>query len=372
MWERIKSMLIKEFIQMFRDPRMRGIIFIVPMIQTLLFGYAVTMDVNHVNIGVYDLDNSVESRKIIDAFAHSGYFFVVKEINQTKELEDFFDHSLGMAVLRFNKGFSEEIKENQSAPIQVILDGTESNTAGIVFSYIGSITEKQSQQILIDRLGHLFKRQGISLESRAWFNPNLESRNFYVPGVVAILLTLMTLTLTSMAIVREKEVGTIEQIIVSPITSIEFILGKTIPFIIVGFIEVCLILIVALYWFEVPFRGSFFLFFIAIGLYLLTTLGIGLFISTVSQTQQQAMMSALLFYMPAVLLSGFIFPVANMPGFIQMLTFFNPLKYFLIIIRSIFLKGLGISILWPQLLVLGGMGIIILWLSSSRFNKKLS
>lgn len=371
MWERLKSMLIKEFIQMFRDPRMRAIIFVVPIIQTLLFGYAVTMDVNHVNIGVYDLDNSVESRKIINAFAQSGYFNVIQQIHNTEELESFFDHGIGMAVLRFNKGFEADIKANQSGPIQVILDGTESNTAGIVFSYIGSITEKQSQEILIDRLGHMFKRQGISLESRAWFNPNLESRNFYVPGVVAILLTLMTLTLTSMAIVREKEVGTIEQIIVSPITPFEFILGKTIPFIIVGFLEVCVILVVALYWFEVPLRGNILLLFLAIGLYLLTTLGIGLFISTISQTQQQAMMSALLFYMPAVLLSGFIFPVANMPESIQWLTFFNPLKYFLIIIRSIFLKGIGLDILWPQLLMLCAMGGLILWLSSQRFHKKM-
>lgn len=372
MWERIKSMLIKEFIQMFRDPRMKGIIFIVPLIQTLVFGYAVTTDVKNVSMGIYDLDNSFSSRETLDAFIQSGYFHVTAYISNDQELDQFFDKGKGMLALRFNKGFEKEIKSGKSAPVQVLLDGTESNTAGIVFSYIESIIDKLSQKIQIERLGPLFHREGIEIQSRAWFNPNLESRNFYVPGIIAILLTLMTLTLTSMAIVREKEIGTIEQIIVSPIRPIEFILGKTIPFILIGFVEVCVILLAALFWFEVPIHGSIPLLFFAIGLYLLTTLGIGLFISTISQTQQQAMMSALLFYLPAVLLSGFIFPVASMPESIQWLTLFNPLKYFLIIIRAIFLKGIGMTILWPQFLMLGTMGIFILWLSASRFHKKMS
>ena len=210
------------------------------------------------------------------------------------------------------------------------------------------------------------------MESRAWFNENLESRNFYVPGVIALLVMVITLLLTSMAVVREKEIGTMEQIMVTPITSKEFILGKTAPFALISFIDVLLITLVGVYWFDVPIRGNLLLLLLATGLYLMTTLGMGLFISTVSRTQQQAMMSAFFFQFPATLLSGFVFPIANMPEVVQWLTYFNPLRYFLIIILGIFLKGVGVTILWPHLLVLGVMGSIILWSASRRFKKTMS
>lgn len=372
MIERLKAMLIKEFIQIFRDPRMRSIIFLVPIIQTLVFGYAVTMDVKNAPIAIYDLDNTPLSRELTDSFIHTGYFYIAKRVENEKGVAEVLDKGTAFAVIRFNKGFEEKIKAEQSALLQILLDGTDSNTAGIVFDYLSRIANQFSQNIQSQRMVHFPKTSSIVLESRAWFNPNLESRNFYVPGVVAILITLMTLILTSMAIVREKEVGTMEQIIVSPITKVEFILGKTIPFILIGFIDIALILCVAVFWFEVPVHGNPALLFLGASLYLLTTLGIGLFISTISQTQQQAMMSAFLFYMPAVLLSGFIFPIANMPTVIQFFTFFNPLKYFLIVIRGVFLRGVGISILWPQLLVMGLMGIFILWLASQRFRKTMA
>ncbi|MGA2257508.1 MAG: ABC transporter permease, partial [Thermoguttaceae bacterium] len=211
----------------------------------------------------------------------------------------------------------------------------------------------------------------IDFRPRAWFNENLDSRNYFVPGVIVIVVSLVSLLLTSMAVVREKEIGTIEQIMVTPITPAEFILGKTMPFVLIAFVDVTLILLIGVFWFEVPLRGSIVLLYLATGLYLLTMLGVGLFISTLSQTQQQAMMSTFLFFFPAMLLSGFSFPIANMPPVIQWLTYLNPVAYFLVIVRSIFLKGVGLSYLWPQMLALAAMGIATLVLAVRRFHKTL-
>jgi ABC-2 type transport system permease protein len=208
--------------------------------------------------------------------------------------------------------------------------------------------------------------------SRAWFNENLESRNFYVPGVIALIVMVITLMLSSMAVVREKEVGTIEQILVSPITPAEFILGKTLPFALIGYADVLLIAAIGVLWFDVPIQGNLFLLLVATTFYLMTTLGIGLFISTVSRTQQQAMMSVFLFYFPAVLLSGFMFPIANMPVLVQCLTYANPLRYFLVILRGIFLKGTGTGTLWPQMAALLAMGLVTLLFTTRRFRKTMS
>ena len=211
----------------------------------------------------------------------------------------------------------------------------------------------------------------IDFRSRAWFNENLDSRNYFVPGVIVIVVSLVSLLLTSMAVVREKEIGTIEQIMVTPITPAEFILGKTLPFVLIAFVDVTLILLIGVFWFEVPLRGSILLLYVSTGLYLLTMLGVGLFISTVSQTQQQAMMSTFLFFFPAMLLSGFSFPIANMPQVIQWLTYLNPVAYFLVVVRTIFLKGVGLSYLWPHLLALAAMGVATLVLAVRRFHKTL-
>lgn len=369
-------MLVKEFIQVFRDPKMRGVIFMMPIIQTLVFGYAVTTDVKHVRTAVYDLDHSVASRDLTARFVRSGYFEIVADVARDADVRTLMDHGDVRAVLQFNRGFGADLGAGRTATLQVIVDGTDSNTAAVVLDYAAQITRAYSEAILLARSaarGEAATRAGsVQLESRAWFNDNLESRNFYVPGVIAIIVLLITLMLTSMAVVREKEIGTMEQIIVTPITPIEFILGKTVPFALIGFADVLLITAIGVFWFGVPIRGSLLLLFGATGLYLLTTLGVGLLISTVSQTQQQAMMSSFFFYFPAVLLSGFMFPVANMPPVIQWLTYLNPLRYFLVIVRGVFLKGVGLDILWPQMLSLAVMGIVTLWAASSRFRKTLA
>lgn len=376
MRERITRMLIKEFIQIFRDPKMRGIIFLMPIVQVLVFGYAVTTDVRQVATAVYDLDNSVASRELVARFVKSGYFDIVEYVNDEQRARALMDRGEVRTILRMHKGFADDVRAGRTAHLQVIVDGTDSNTAGIVLDYSAKIAGQFSQQVLLTRFTHIkgvFQKPGrVELQTRAWFNENLESRNFYVPGVIAIIVMLITLMLTSMAVVREKEIGTMEQIMVTPIRPVEFILGKTVPFALLGFADVIVITVIGVFWFAVPIRGSLPLLFLATALYLMTTLGVGLFISTVSQTQQQAMMSTFFFYFPAVLLSGFMFPIANMPEVIQWLTYLNPLRYFLVIIRGIFLKGVGPGTLWPQMVALAVMGTVTLWLASRRFRKTLA
>jgi ABC-2 type transport system permease protein len=381
MFQRIRQMLIKEFLQVLRDPRMRIITFVTPCIQTLIIGYAVTTDVKDVRTAVYDLDNSLESRELVARFTHcrdargEPYFRVVSRIHDESQIRDLLDRGDATLVLRMNHGFGADVRAGRSGRFQIIVDGSDSNTAGIVLSYAAQIGGGYSAEILADRYA---RAQGavalpgqIDLQARAWFNENLESRNFYVPGVIVIVVTLVTLLLTSMAVVREKEIGTIEQIMVTPIRPIEFVLGKTAPFAVIGIIDVIVVTLVGVYWFEVPVRGSLLLLMAGSSLYLLTTLSAGLLISTISHTQQQAMMATFFFFFPAMLLSGFAFPIANMPRAVQWLTLFDPLRYFLLIIRGIFLRGIGAAILWPDMLALGTMGLVTLWVVSLRFHKTL-
>ncbi len=375
MFERIYHILVKEFIQIFRDPRMKAIIFIMPMIQVMVFGYAVSTDVTNIPTAVYDLDNTQASRDLIREFTASNYFRVKKYISHDKEQKRLIDESHVNAVLRINRGFARDLNAHRSAQIQLIVDGTDSNTAAVILSYSNRIIEKYSARILDGRARVILKKSEfprVNLRSRSWFNENLESRNFYVPGVIALIVMLITLLLTSMAIVREKEIGTMEQLIVSPIKSYELILGKLTPFAIIGLVDVLLVTAVGVLWFKVPIHGNLFLLFVSSSLYLFTCLGVGLFISTVAGTQQEAMMTTFFFYFPAVLLSGFMFPIANMPKLIQWVTFLNPLRYFLVILRGLFLKGTGFEILWPQMLALLLMGVGILTLSSMRFQKRLA
>lgn len=373
MFERLIHMLTKEFIQTFRDPRMRTVIFVTPIIQTLMFGYVVTTDVTHVPTAVFDLDNSQSSRELVASFTSSGYFDLIAYVTSEEAARNLFDRGVAKAVLRMNRGFEDDLLAGRTALLQIQLDGTDSNTAGIVLAYTGKITSQFSNRVLVTRsertTGQPIRPDLVNLRSRAWFNENLESRNFFVPGVIVLLISLVTLMLASMAIVREKEVGTIEQIMVTPITQAEFVLGKTIPFAVIGYINVALVTAAGVYWFQVPFRGSLLLLFAGASLYLMNMLGVGLLISTLCRTQQQAMMSTFFYFFPAMLLSGFVFPITNMPEWAQWLTYANPVRYFLVIVRSIFLKGVGAAILWPQLAALALLGGATLQLAVFRFRK---
>jgi drug efflux transport system permease protein len=376
MWERIKHMLIKEFIEVFRDPRMKAMIFVVPILQLLVFSYAASTDVRQVATAVYDLDNTVASRELVSRFVRSGYFDAAEYISSDAQERDLLDRGKVRVVLHLDKGFESDLLAGRTAPFQMIVDGTDSNTAGIVLGYSSAIVQKFSQDMLarrIERLRGNVQRPGqVRLETRTWFNENLESRTYFVPGVIALMITLLTLLLTSMAIVREREIGTMEQIMVTPIRPVEFILGKTVPFAVISFVDLVLVTLVGVVWFEIPVRGSFVLLVFATSVYLTTTLGVGLLISTVSLTQQQAMMTTFFFFKPAVLLSGFMFPIANMPVVVQWLTYLDPMRYAMVILRGIFLKGVGIGILWPQIGALAVMGTATLGLASRRFRKTLT
>jgi len=375
-------MLVKEFIQALRNPRMRIILFLPPMIQLMIFGYAANTDIRNISLAVYDLDHSPESRELTDYFASSGYFRVAARPADPREIRRLIDEGRVSAALQFNPGFARQLRTREGTVSQMIVDGTDSNTASVVMTYAQRIVSEYSRQILVQRITSLpnipdalkrpfFLHGGIDVESRAFFNPNLESRNFYVPGIMAFLIMLVTLLLTCMAIVREREIGTMEQLIVSPIRPFELILGKTLPFALIGYVDVLIVTFVGVFWFEVPIRGSVLLLLAATTIYLLSSLGIGLFISTISHTQQQAMMTMFFFFIPAILLSGFVFPIANMPPVVQYLTYADPLRYYLVIIRGIFLKGSGFSILWPQMVGLAVVGGIVFTVSSLRFRKRM-
>ncbi|MFI5356724.1 MAG: ABC transporter permease [Opitutales bacterium] len=376
MWERIRTMLRKEFRSIFRDPRMRFVILGLPMVQTLLFGYAVTLDVRHVQLVVIDRDQTPASRDFVARFTGSGYFDTLLATNDPAAASAAIDAGQASAILQLNAGFASDLAGGRTAVAQLIVDGSDSNTARFVLNYSTMIASRFDQQVLLDRelrqLGRPLPVGSVDLAARAWFNADLESRNYYVPGIIATLVMLVSLMLTSMAIVREKEIGTIEQIMVTPIRPVEFILGKCAPFGLIGYLNVLMVTVVGLFWFDIPFRGSFLLLLLGATLFLLSTLGVGLFISTVSRTQQQAMMTTFFFFFPAMLLSGFVYPIANMPPVVQWLTYLNPLRYFLIIIRGVFLKGVGVEVLWTQNLALLVIGLAVMTFAVSRFHKTLT
>ena len=374
MFERIKAILIKEFKQIFRDPRMKTVIFITPLIQIILFGYAANKDINYVPTAIFDRDNTKESRELTRKFTYSQYFVPEHYIYSDKEQDSVLNKGQVNVVIRIDRGFGRNLNAGKDAFIQLAFDGSDSNTAMIVLGYANSIVSNYQYESLKEQAqvrGWTGSASAIDLRDRAWFNGNLISRNYYLPGVIATIVTMMSLLLTAMAIVKEKEIGTMEQLTVSPLKPIELIIGKLLPFALIALVQITLITILGVLWFHIPLRGSLLLLLFSTCIYLFTTLGIGLFISTISATQQEAMMSVFLFYMPTVLLSGFAYPISNMPQVIQWFTVINPLRYFLVVIRSIFLKGIGIEILWVQLVPLFIMGIFVTIFSTLKFRKSL-
>ena len=380
MWSRIKELIIKEFIQISRDKRMLLLVFAVPIIQLLLFGYAITTDIKNIPTAVLNMDKSSYSRDLIQAFENSGKFNINLMIDSENAIPEVLDKGKAETVIKIGPDFEKDLKSGKQAKIQVVIDGSDSNSAAMIMSYAGQICFNFSRTILVERMERIKVLKGrdsgstldlFSNEIRVWYNPALKSRVSNVPAVMAFILLISTMMLTSMSIVKERESGTIEQLIVTPIKPIELVIGKTMPFAIIGFIDVVLVLAVSYSWFKIPLTGNLLILFLAMVLYLLTTLGVGLFISPISRTQQQAMMSTFFFTMPAILLSGFMFPIENMPSAIQYLTYINPIRYFYVIIVSIFLKGAGLNILWDEMLALGALGVFILIISIVRFNKRL-
>jgi ABC-2 type transport system permease protein len=373
---RLKQMLIKEFIQVFRDGRTRFLLFGPPIIQMLVFGYAATFEIYHVPTVVLDLDHSQESRELISRFSSSRYFDVQRRLTDSRQVNELIDRGMATVGLEIHAGFAQSLRKGQTAPVQVIVDATDSNTALIASGYITQIALGFARDYQIDRIERIAPQvleeiPSVQIEQRPWYNPDLRSRWFFVPGIVGSLTLVLVVTLTAFAVVREREIGTLEQIMVTPIRPMEFILGKTLPFFLIGLFDVSLIATVGTFWFEVPFRGHIVVLFAGAILFLLCMLGVGLLISTVSSTQQQAMVTSFFFIMPAVTFSGFGFPISTMPKWLQYCTYLNPLRYFLVVLRGTYLKGVGMDILWPQMLVMAALGTSLLTIAVLRFHKAL-
>jgi ABC-2 type transport system permease protein len=364
-WSRIAELLRKERRQMLRDPRMRMMMFVSPIIQLILFGYAVNMDIKNTATFVIDHDGSTVSRELIDTFTSTGYFEVVGRSSRPADLVSALDHGQAVVGIEIPADFSTAVNTG-NAKVQVVVDGTNSNTGTVAQGYAAQIVQRFAQRRAM-RSGTM-PPGGVDLRTRAWYNPELESRVYNVPAIIGVLVMLMCLLLTSLAVVREREMGTLDQLMVSPLTPTELMLGKTLPVMVVGLIDLALISAVAILWFGIPLRGSVFALIPAALLYILAGLSFGLFISAISKTQQEAFMSMFLLFFPMMILSGFFYPISTMPRVFQWLTIANPIRHFLEIVRAIFLKGEGFVGLWPQYVLLAVIAGLALRFAIVRFR----
>jgi ABC-2 type transport system permease protein len=370
---RVLHLMRKELLELRQDPRLFGIVIVAPILQLTVLGYAATTDVKDVPIVVVDADRSASSRELIARFEASDNFTIAGVVGSTDEIDTWLERGSAWMALSIPAQYGQQIQRGETATIQVVADGTDSNSTNVALGYARILLAGYVEDLIATRLGERAPERLVSASVRVWFNPDLVSRDFMIPGIVALLLLVVTTNLSAMAIVREKEIGTLEQLNVTPLARWELIAGKLLPYALIGIIDVVLVLIVAILWFEVPMRGSIGLLFGMSLIYLLTTLGLGLFISTISATQQQAMMTTTFFFLtPMIYLSGFIFPIENMPAWIQPVTYLIPLRYFLVILRGLFLKGVGLETFWPEALALFLWGIAILGLATLRSSKRLA
>jgi len=366
---RVRVLIQKEMRQLLRDPKTKRIMFAAPIIQLLLFGYAVNTDVRNVATVVVDQDRTTESLLLQETFTASGYFRIVEAGDDPADIDRALDGGSAVVGLQIPPGFARDLKAGRPATTQLLIDGTNSNTATVAQGYAGRIIQRFAADQAA--LKGLRLEGGIDLRARAWYNPDLSSQVYNVPGVIGLLLMLMALLLTALAVVRERELGTLEQLMVSPISPKELILGKTVPVVIICLVDLALITAVALLWFNIPLRGPVGALVLASFVYILAGLGAGLFISTISRTQQEAFLTMFLFILPGIILSGFMYPVETMPEVFQHLTRLNPIRYFMEMVRGIFLKGQGVADLWSHYLVLTAMALAAVWGASKRFKKSL-
>lgn len=369
---RVLYLVRKEFLELKSDPRLFGIVVMAPIVQLTVLGYAASTDVHDIPVVVVDQDRSTESRELIARFDGSQNFVIVDTLDSVAEIDAWLDEGRAWMALSIPARYGERVRAGQATSLQVVADGTDANSTNVALGYAGALVSGYSRErAAVAGVGSAVPL--IRAEVRVWYNPSLESRDFMIPGILALVLLVVTTNLSSMAIVREKEVGTLEQLNVTPLARWELIAGKLLPYAVLGMVDVLLVLAVALGWFQVPMRGSFLLLAGLSLVYLLTTLGLGLFVSTISSSQQQAMITTSFFFLlPMVFLSGFIFPIENMPTVIQPVTYLIPLRYFLVILRGIFLKGVGLDVLWPNALALLVWGLSILTLATLRSTKRLA
>ncbi len=370
---RIIAVFKKEIYQIRRNRLLIGIMLIAPVIQLFILGYAATFEVKNLPIAILDEDNSILTREISESINSTETFNIVVNLNSLDEIDDALKRGKASMVIIFPNEFEKKLSKNEKVELPVIIDGTDANSATIAMGFFSSIVMERFVSIVDEKV----KSQGLRFipfcepEIRIWFNPEMRSSSFIIPGLIGMILITVTLIMTAMSMVREKEQGTIEQLLVTPVKGYELLIGKILPFILIGLIDATAVILVGKFWFKVPLRGDIVLLFISVFVFLLTTLGLGIFASVISRTQQQALMTAYFFAMPNIILSGFVFPVESMPPVIRFITNFVPLKYFLIILRGIFLKGAGIEVIYPQILILLSFGIVIFGFSVSRFRKFL-
>jgi ABC-2 type transport system permease protein len=366
---RLRFLVWKEFLELRQEPRLFGVVVVAPIIQLTMLGYAATTDVRDVPVVVADGDRTSASRELISRFEGSANFRIVSIVTTVEEIEPFLDRGDAWLALAVPAGYGAAIEAGRSATVQVVADGTDSNSTSVALGHATSLIGAYAQEMASGR--RPAAAAGIEPRIRVWYNPRLESRFFMLPGVLALVLLVVTANLASMAIVREKELGTLEQLNVTPIRRWELIVGKLLPYCVIAMIDVLLVVAVTVGWFRVPLHGSFALLVAVCFVYVLSTLALGLFVSTVSDTQQQAMMTSTFFVvMPMIYLSGFIFPIETMPAPIQPVTYLIPLRYFLLIVRGIFLKGIGLELLWPQALALAAWGCGMFALAVVRSRKR--
>jgi len=377
MLRRISAIIYKEYIHISRDIIALGMLIFFPVFALFLFGVAINLDIKHIPLAVYDQDRSPDSRALTEKFSQSGYFDLKARLTSEKEINGFVDARKVKVVLRFPSDFSRDIHSGKDTSVQLIIDGADNNTATIIMGYANSIIPKFSR----DMLGALLRNEGMSLPSQLpsvdlrpsiWYNPELKSTIFLVPGLIGLLLMSITVIRTSITIVREKERGTMESLLVTPLKPLELMIGKITPYIIISFIILALIILLARFIFQVPIRGNLLTLFSISGLFIAATLGIGLFISNSADTAQTAwLMGFLSSILPAIILSGFIFPIESMPYPIQLITYLFPIRYFLVMLRGILLKGVGITVVYPEALILLMYALVIIAASVLRFKKKV-
>ena len=367
---RLRRLVWKEFLELRQNPRLFGIVIVAPIIQLTMLGYAATTDVKNVPVVVADGDRSPQSRNLIARFDASPNFSVIDTVTTVREVDPYLQRGKAWIALAIPQGYGTALQSNTPVALQVVADGSDSNSTTVALGYATALVGEYAAELAAPAVAE-GRAGAIDLRVRVWFNAQLESRFFMIPGVLALLLLLVTANLAAMAIVREKELGTLEQLNVTPLRRWELIAGKLLPYGAIALLDVLLVTAVAVFWFEVPMRGSVALLLGLSLIYVVCTLALGLFISTISDTQQQAMMTATFFFLtPMIYLSGFIFPIENMPRAIQYATYLIPLRYFLVIVRGIFLKGIGLDLLWPQAAALTVWGAVVLSLAVMRSSKR--
>ena len=366
---RIRQMLRKEFLQMFRDVRMRMVVIVMPLVQMTVLAFALTTDVKDISTAVVDPDNSPQSRQLVAEFTGGTYFKVTHRLATDNRVQELLDAGRVRAVIRIPQHFAGNVRSGKAATVQLLVDGTLSNDAAVTLNYANQAVAHFNQRLFSQRAAAV--ASPIDIRTRAWYNPNLESKYYFVPGLIAVMLILIGLVLASMAIVREKEIGTIEQVMVTPIRRVEFILGKTLPFLVTGMVTMTMMFLIARVIFGIRIQGSLPLLYATATIYILGNLGLALLVSVTARTQQQALLTAFFILVPAILLSGFIFPIRNMPELIQWLTVFNPMRWFLQVLHGIVIKGVGFRILWMPIGAQAALAACFLTLAVARFKKTL-